>query len=531
MKKYESKHRAWLVWALFAVLISTVSAVVLQFFKGQVLDHAIAGNGLTTLRSGLLLISFILLEVLAFYVYKRLSFRFSADCFKELKEDIFNSFLSRNYVTFKERQQGEYTAKYTQDADAIRVRRFGMLPLLWEILLKIIFVSAALFWLDWRVALITIAMLTTPLYVPKLIESRLQQAQTEQLKAAEDALVKLNDWLNGFEVIKNFSIEARIMRQFRNVNDRAAQKLLADMGLSALAQLLTTLISYLSYFAVLAFSAWLVLMGNFTAGEFFVAIGMIDQLSYPLISLAEILRQLISIRPACREMEQFLHEAPTQPVAQRACEVRRAITWQDVTFGYQPERQLLNQFNLTMKKGGRYLLRGPSGSGKTTVVNLLMKYYNPRIGTILIDDTPIEKLDSTYGYVTVVRQDAVLFHDSLRDNLTMYGNIPEEQLISILEAVGLHQFASTQGLDMMLTEGGDNLSGGEKKRISLARALLRSTDVLILDEPLANLDPNTAQRIEDLLLSFTDQTVLVVSHQFSQEKLSAFTEVVDLQPA
>lgn len=222
MKKYESKHRAWLVWALFAVLISTVSAVVLQFFKGQVLDHAIAGNGLTTLRSGLLLISFILLEVLAFYVYKRLSFRFSADCFKELKEDIFNSFLSRNYVTFKERQQGEYTAKYTQDADAIRVRRFGMLPLLWEILLKIIFVSAALFWLDWRVALITIAMLTTPLYVPKLIESRLQQAQTEQLKAAEDALVKLNDWLNGFEVIKNFSIEARIMRQFRYVNDRAA---------------------------------------------------------------------------------------------------------------------------------------------------------------------------------------------------------------------------------------------------------------------------------------------------------------------
>lgn len=530
MKKYQSKHRAWLAGALFAVLIATVSAVVLQFFKGQVLDQAVAGNGAAALRSGLLLIGLILLEVFAYYVYKHLSFRFSAGCVKGLKEDIFDSVLKRDYVTYKERPQGEYTAKYTQEADAIRGRRFGMLPLFWEILLKIILVSAALFWLDWRLALVTIALLTTPLYVPKLIEGRLQRAQTEQLQAAEDALVKLNDWLSGFEVIKNFSIEARIMRRFRQVNNLAAEKLLADMRLSALAQLLTTLISYLSYFAVLALSAWLVLKGSFTAGDFFVAIGMIDQLSYPLISLAEILRQLIAIRPACREMEEFLRETPEHAPTQSDCALRRDITWQNVTFGYKVERPLLRGFSLTLKKGGRYLLRGPSGCGKTTAVNLLLKYHRPQIGTILIDDTPLDALNSTYGCVTVMRQDAVMFHDSLRDNLTLYGAIPDEQLIGVLNAVGLHRFACAQGLDTTLTEGGANLSGGEKRRVALARAMLRPTDVLILDEPLANLDPDTASRIEDLMLSIADRTVLIVSHQFTREKLSAFDRVVDLQP-
>ena len=156
-----------------------------------------------------------------------------------------------------------------------------MLPLLWSIIFQILLVSLGLFILDWRIALITLALLTTPLYLPKLIEKRLQEAQTAYLQAVEANLVKINDWLDAFEMIKNFSIEKRIKSKFRSSNAEAMQKLYADMKLETLAQLLTNLISYLSYFIILAVSAWLVLRGDFTAGNFFVAIGMIDQLSYP----------------------------------------------------------------------------------------------------------------------------------------------------------------------------------------------------------------------------------------------------------
>ena len=127
-----------------------------------------------------------------------------------------------------------------------------------------------------------------------------------------------------------------------------------------------------------------------------------------------------------------------------------------------------------------------------------------------------------------MRQEAVLFRGTLRDNLSMYRDIPEERLLEALAGVGLGRFARPDALEAMVEEGGANLSGGEKKRVCLARALLRDTELLILDEPLANLDKGTAGRIEDLLLSIRDRTLLVVSHQFSPEKLTGFDRVVDM---
>ena len=131
--------------------------------------------------------------------------------------------------------------------------------------------------------------------------------------------------------------------------------------------------------------------------------------------------------------------------------------------------------------------------------------------------------------MTVVRQEAVLFRDTMRNNLAMFRDIPDAKLIKVLNDLGLSKFANTEALDELITENGANLSGGEKKRICLARALLRDTDVLILDEPLANLDDSTAKKIEDLLLSIKGKLRLVVSHQFTEEKLSNFDSVLTMK--
>ena len=389
-------------------------------------------------------------------------------------------------------------------------------------------VSAALFLLDWRIALVTILLLTTPLYVPKLIEKRLQRAQQAYIDAVERNLALLTDHLSGFEIIKNFSAERQIQARFARSNDEVAGRLLADTQLGIIARLITTLISYLSYFTVLVCAACLVLAGDFTAGDFFVAIGMIDQLSYPLISLSGILRQLLAVRPACREMEAFLAAPAAQAERGGRTRLRQEIRFDNVSFGYSPDRMLLAGFDLTLRRNGRYLLRGKSGSGKTTVTNLLLRYYDVSGGAITVDGAPLAAAGDPYALCTVVRQEAVLFHDTLRNNLTMYRDIPDETLLPLLQKLGLAAFASKAALDRTVTETGANLSGGEKKRVCLARALLRDTDVLILDEPLANLDAETADRIEDLLLSITDKTLLIVSHTFRPEKLGAFDRVITL---
>ena len=527
MNKYQKKNRVSFAEALICVFVSTCFAVSLQFFKGDILDSAVAGDVTKAVKYFILLVVFILCEVMFYFFYKLFSAKFIVGCTKHLKQDIFKSILSRSYVEYKEYQQGEFIAKYINEADTIKTRRFSMLPVFWEIVFKIVFVSIALFFLDWRIALITIILLTTPLYIPKLIEKRLQKAQTEHIKAVENSLAKITDWLSGFETIKNFSIEHRIMSKFEDVNNASMEKLLYDTQLGAVAQLITTLISYFSYFIILVCAAGLVLTRNFSAGDFFVAIGMIDQLSYPLISLAAIIRQLVAIKPVCASMEAFLIIPKTTHKVNELVSVNDKIQFCNVSFAYANQPPILHDFNFTICKNKKYLLKGPSGCGKTTIVNLLLRYYDVGVGSIQIDDEPINEFGSTYGCITVVRQDAILFHDTLRNNLTMYQDLPDDRLFDVLEGLGLHKFANIESINAIITENGANLSGGEKKRICLARALLRNTDVLILDEPLANLDEETAQRIEDLLLAIERKTMLVVSHQFSKDKLELFDSVVE----
>lgn len=527
MKKYELKNILYFIGALSSILISTLFAVCLQFFKGNVLDYAVIGDASGTFYSGVLLLLSIFCEIVFFFVYRRFSIRFVVACTRCLKQDILEHIFSRSFVSYKEYSQGEYIAKYTNEADTIKERRFRILPIFVEILFKIIVVSIALFLLDVRLAILTLVLLTTPLYLPKLIEKQLQEAQTQSLQSLEEVLSKVNDWFSGFEIIKNYAMEKEILRRFQLANDKAMKDSLKEMQLGAVSQLITTLISYLSYFMILACSAWLVWNDTFSAGDFFVAIGMIDQLSYPLISLAEVIRQLLAIKPVCKKMEKFLTEFTEISGEKELQGFQSNIQFQNVFFGYDVQTFLFSDFNLTIEKGKRYLIQGPSGCGKTTVINLLLRYYDVKQGKILVDGTNITEFRSTYGFITIVRQEAILFHDTLRNNLTMYSDVEESKLLQILKEVGLEKLANVHALDSFVEEGGANFSGGEKKRICLARALLRNTDILILDEPLANLDSITAEHIEDLLLSISNKTLLIVSHQFTLEKVKEFDAVVD----
>lgn len=530
MKQYQKHNRFYYFTALITIFISTIFAVALQFLKGGILDSALAGDGFAAIRCVLLLLLFILCESVFYFVYAWFTGRFVTGCTKMLKRDIFKSILQRSYVSYKEHPQGWYISKYTNEADAIKEYRFQLLPKFWEILIKVIFVSAALFLLDIRIALLTLALLTTPLYLPKLIEKPLQRAQSAQVQTVEAALTGIQDWLRGFEIIKNFSVEQNILQKFDAVNNHAMDAMFHNTAWQAGSQLLTSLMSYLSYFVILACSARLVLIGEFSAGDFFVAIGMIDQLSYPIIMLADILRAFVAIRPTCQSVEKFLAENHKTAAIRSLPGIHRDIQYRHVSFAY-PEAScpVLEDVTFSVQKGCRYLLQGPSGCGKTTAVNLLLRYYDTDSGEILVDGIPLSRFDSTYDCITVVRQDAILFRDSLRNNLTLYRNISAEKLFQVLHAVELDKFANRNALDSSVAENGANLSGGEKKRICLARALLQDTDVLILDEPLANLDETTASKIEDLLLSIQGKIVLIVSHQFTPEKIARFDGVIQLK--
>lgn len=205
------------------------------------------------------------------------------------------------------------------------------------------------------------------------------------------------------------------------------------------------------------------------------------------------------------------------------------ILYKDISFGYEDHDNIINDLNMKFLRDKQYLLKGVSGSGKTTSVNLLLDYYRPSAGSVKINDIPVNEIKNLNQIITIMRQDAVLFEETLRNNITMYQEIPDEKVISLLSKVGLDRYANHDSLDMVIHEGGTNLSGGEKRRVTLARSIIRETPILILDEPLANLDEKNAKSIESQLLSIKDRTVIIISHQFSSENISKLDEVIEFK--
>lgn len=530
MKSFVWRYRVLFAGAVLFVLGATVCAVAVQFLKGDVLDRALLGDGAATLQTGVLLLAGIVLELTLFHLYGRCAAGFEVRCEAALKKRVFESILARDYPAFIAEGPGVYLAKYTEKTGQVRRLYFAALPAFAEILTKIVLVSAALFVLCWPLALLTLALLTTPLYVPKLIEKRLQRAKKAHMDALERSLARVTDWLSGFEVIKNFQLEKMIADRFDRDNACAAQAQLHDERLGNLTRTISACISYLSYFAVLAAAAAFVVGGVFSAGDFFVSIGMIDQLSWPLIALSQLVRNLIGVKPVLSELESFLCQGRAHAKAPGPETFLREIRFENVGFSYD-DQALLEGFCAVIQKGGKYLLRGGSGSGKTTLINLLLRYYAPQQGRIVLDGTPVDAYDDLYGIAAVVRQDPVLFDDTLLENLTLGQPVARPRLLAMLNAMGLSRFANDRALETPVGPGGAHLSGGERKRVCVLRALLRDKPLMILDEPLANLDDATAGALEDELLAICGKTVLIVSHQFSPQKLAAFDGVIDLKRA
>lgn len=525
MKNYILKHKKELIKLILFIILASISAVFIQFFRGYVLDSAI-NKSRDIIYYGITMFLLIVLEILFTYLFFTASNKLTSVYIEDLRSDIFRSILSKNYKDFYANDKGNYISKLINEVTLIDEKFFSNLCTFLQVSIKALLVLISIFLLNWKLSIIAIFLMTLPLYIPKLIQNKIKNLNSKYVNSINNLTSLLNDYLSGYEIIHNYSLTQIFIKKFIDKNYNTQYDFYKMRKISSLSRTLSMILSYFSFFIVVIFSTYLVFKGEFTAGEFFAAIGLVDQLSWPIISISINIQNFIAAKPVINSILPYINTVDSN-IKNSNSEKISNIVFSNVCFSYN-EKNLIKNFNAEFKENKKYLIRGESGSGKTTLINLLLGFEKLDSGNIFINGKVCETED-ILGKISIVRQETFLFNDTIRNNISLHEDIEDENILKILNTVNLTKFSSVEDLDTIIENSGINLSGGEKRRIMLARAIIRKKDVLILDEPLANLDKNNAHLIEDLILKINDVTLIVISHTFSEEKLKEFDEIYSLE--
>ncbi|MGA0845823.1 MAG: ABC transporter ATP-binding protein [Luteolibacter sp.] len=344
-----------------------------------------------------------------------------------------------------------------------------------------------------------------------------------QRDAASDLNALLHDNISGMRQIKAFAAEGDEHGRFNHFSDRLRLATLRMMKWWALYSPGMSFLRMLGYVLVLAFGGLAVMQGELTLGEFTKFLLFLSLFYEPIDRLNMLNQMLLSGRAAADRVFDILdaeEESNATTGAQLPDTLRGHVRFENVTFSYQ-DQPTLRALNLEAQAGETIALVGSTGAGKTTVLSLLARFYETTSGQITIDGIPIDTLakSSLRDRLSYVTQEPFLFNGTVRENLLLAKrNANEEELWTALDAAHASPFVRDlpQQLDTQVGERGVKLSGGEKQRLSIARALLKNAPILLLDEATASVDSETERQIQDALDQLMkNRTAFVIAHRLS----------------
>lgn len=285
-------------------------------------------------------------------------------------------------------------------------------------------------------------------------------------------------------------------------------------------------------FGIFLIGAYLALTGHgLSAGSVLVFVQLLNFVINPIGVIPQALAEIKASKALIEKVAVALESNVREEGQEIKNEVTNGITVQNLSFGYEEERKVLQNVNFTVDAGKSYAIVGSSGSGKSTLLNLLMAAHSDYSGSICYDDTELRQIgsDSLYEMVSVVQQNVFIFNASIRDNITMFSDFPGEEVDRAIEMSGLSKLIAERGEDYLCGENGSGLSGGEKQRISIARSLLKKSQVLLVDEATAALDAQTAFQVTNAILDLNSLTRIVVTHSLDENLLKRYDCVLTLK--
>lgn len=533
---YFFKNKRDFLMTILGDVLLALSMVAWSFFMKNLAEAAEQTDFSAILRLVCFGLAFLMFHFLSFHLMHFFRRRFLRAVNQQLRTDIFSAIVRKNISAFNSTNSARYISILNNDLTVIENDYFANVPGMLEHGIMVIIASATLILFHPLIALIVIALSLIQLLVPKFLGDKLSKKNKTLMQELERYNAKIKDLFTGFEVIKSFRAEQETQALHATAAGEVEQARYAYRKLSAKAYANQSILVYLASILQLSFSAYLAVKGEITLGVLLGSMQMSNYVLTPVEQLSNAYLSYKSSRAIREKVEGLLAEkADDRPQCTDCGSLEQAtpVVLKDVCFSYNGTDDVLKEINYTFEAGKKYAVVGASGSGKSTLLKLLMNYYNSYTGEIHFGGQPLRGIDERLFYqaVATIHQSVILFDDSIKNNISMFQEYSDAAISDAAERAGLREFIARQeyGMETRIRESGNNLSGGEKQRIAIARALLRNARVLLVDEATSNLDNELALQIEDLLLRQAELTAIIVTHRMTQTQMRKFDTILVLK--
>lgn len=525
--RYINRYRIYLAASLLLAVVTVALTLYIPILTGNAVDF-IVGAGQVDFAAVLAICKKIALSialaVAAQWVMNICNNKVTYGVVRDIRKDAFQKIETLPVSYIDAHSYGEIVSRVIADADQFAD---GLLMGFTQLFTGVITILGTLgFMLSISLPITAVVVILTPvsLFVAAFIAKRTYRMFRLQSEARGEQTALIEEMIGNQKVVQAYGYEGEAMEAFDEINNRLQKYSLKGIFFSSITNPATRFVNSLVYAGVGVIGAFYAVNGGITIGQLSCFLSYANQYTKPFNEISGVITELQNAIACAGRVLELISEPSETPESPEAAELTKAdgaIDFDDVSFSYEPGQRLMEHLNIRVKPGQHVAIVGPTGCGKTTLINLLMRFYEVNEGAVRVSGHDVRMLTrkSLRGNYGMVLQETWLKKGTIRDNICIgRPDAGEEEIIEAAKASHAHSFIKRlpQGYDTLISEGGGNLSAGQKQLLCIARVMLCLPPMLILDEATSSIDTRTEMRIQKAFAKMmAGRTSFVVAHRLS----------------
>lgn len=528
--QYTLKYKYQFLFRIITISLVALASICFDFLMGFIVDIFASGDTSKFTTITIVSVSLIIIMFLTEYIDGLVMSSYIKNTVNYLRTDIFSKVINKDIKDFSLDNSGKYISILYNDIKIIEESFFNNLFQVISCIISFAISLVVLFSISPSIVIFITIFGVLGFIIPNALSKKLVVQKNEYSENLEQVTSITKDLFSGFEVIKGFNISSKINEIFRNASNNVETSKKKYSILEAIIRGFSLSFSVTIYLGVLLLGGYLMYKKSITVGTAIIIIQLSTHIVGPVKLSISLINQIRSVSLIADKIENILEDTNDSFENANLNNFTNSIEIKNLNFSYNEERKALDNINLNISKNKKYAIVGESGSGKSTLIKLLMRYYNDYEGNILIDNHDLKNIYSCdlYKNISMIQQNVFMFDDTIKENIRLYSNHSDGDIINSCERSGLTKLINRlpEGINSLVGENGNKLSGGEKQRIAIARALINNTQILILDESTSALDNETAYNLEKSLLNLDDLTLITVTHKLIKSILINYDEII-----